>query len=406
MNRIGGRMRWLLLMVAALAMLGVGVAQAKTVKVGVVLTYSGGGASLGTTVQKGMDLYMDVEGNKKLGANKIEFIKRDSKNPGGDVAKTAVQELIVNEKVDILTGFVFSPDIIASAPLVAQSKTPALVLNAGTAWITTLSPYIARVSFTMWHSGYPLGDYAYKHLGCKTAAVGYTDYPPGKDSRDAFTTSFEAAGGKVLEAVPMGGPAQVPDFTPFMQRVKDAKPDCFYVFVPAGNHVAAVSKTFNALGMRAAGIKLIGPADISQDTQLQSIGPESAGMVTMGHYQADLDNPANKRFVAAWKAKYGADTVPDFLAVQGYDGMAAIVEAVVKQNGDIDPDRTMKIWEGWHFDSPRGPIMIDPDTRDIVQDIKAFEVVAQGNHLMMKTLDTIPQVKDPCKAHKIGRCGQ
>jgi branched-chain amino acid transport system substrate-binding protein len=129
-------------------------------------------------------------------------------------------------------------------------------------------------------------------------------------------------------------------------------------------------------------------------------------MVTMGHYQADLDNPANKRFVAAWKAKYGADTVPDFLAVQGYDGMAAIVEAVVKQNGDIDPDRTMKIWEGWHFDSPRGPIMIDPDTRDIVQDIKAFEVVAQGNHLMMKTLDTIPQVKDPCKAHKIGRCGQ
>ena len=396
----------LLLVALALGFVGAGAAQAKTVKVGIVMTYSGGAASLGENVQRAIDLYMDQEGNKKLGDIKVEWIKRDSKRPGGDIAKTAVQELIVNEKIDILTGFIFSPNIIASVPLIKQSKTPTLILNAGTAWITNMDPHLARVSFSMWHSGYPLGQYAATKLGCKTAAVGYTDYPPGKDSRDSFVMSFEANGGKVLESVPMGSPAQVPDFTPFMQRVKDAKPNCFYVFVPAGQHVAGVFKTYNALGMRAAGIKLIGPADLTQDTELQGIGKESVGGLTIGHYQADLYNPVNKRFVAAWKAKYGKASTPDFMAVSGYDGAAAIVDAIVQQNGNIDAERTMKIWAGWKHDSPRGPIMIDPVTRDVVQDIKLFEITAQGDRRVMKTLDTSPQVKDPCKEHKVGKCAE
>lgn len=389
----------------ALAMVGpMAVAQARTVKVGVVLTFSGGAAAFGKQVSQGMELYMDLYGNKKLGKHKIVFIKRDSKRPGGDIAKNAVRDLIVREKVDILTGFIFSPNIMASAPLVKQANIPTLIMNAGTAWIPSLAPQIVRVSFTMWQSAWPMGEYARYQLGCKTAAVGYTNYPPGKDSLNGFRTRFEALGGKVVEAVPMGGPRKVPDFTPFMQRVKDKKPDCFYVFVPAGNHAAAVFKTFSDLGMRKAGIRLIGPADITQDTKLQGLGPDAVGVVTMGHYQADLDNPENKVFVKAWKKKYGQNTTPDFMAVSGYDGMAAIVDAVVQQDGKINPERTLEIWKGWTFESPRGHIKIDPETRDIIQDIKIFKVTRKDGRLVMKTLGVIPQVKDPCKANKIGRC--
>jgi branched-chain amino acid transport system substrate-binding protein len=353
-----------------------------------------------------MDLYMDIEGAKKLGAHKIEFLRRDSLRPDGAAAKAAVQELIVNDKVDLLTGFIYSPDIIASAPLIAQSRTPTMILNAGTAWIPSLAPSIARVSFTMWHSGYPMGEFAADKLKCKTAAVGYSDFPPGKDSRDAFKLRFEAKGGKVIDDVPMGGPAQVPDFTPFMQRVKNAKPDCFYVFVPVGAHVSALFKTYSELGMKQAGIKLIGPADITQDTELQSLSADAVGAYTMGHYQADLDSPVNKEYVRAWKAKYGADSTPDMISTAGYDGMAAIVDAIVQQNGKIDPDKTLAIWKGWKRNSPRGPIMIDPETRDIVQDIKAFEIAKSGGRTVVKTLEVYPQVKDPCKTNKVGRCAQ
>jgi branched-chain amino acid transport system substrate-binding protein len=379
-------------------------AAANTVKVGVVLPYSGGGADFAQQIQRGMDLYMALEGKAKLGDHQIELIKRDSKGPGGDVAKAAVQELIVREKINLLTGFVYSPNIIASAPLIQQAKMPTLVLNAATAWIPSLSPEIARVSMSMWQTSYLMCQYAAQKLACKTAAVGYTDYPPGKDALEAFQKGFEGAGGGVVDTVPMGGPAQVPDFTPFMQRVKDARPDCFYVFVPAGNHAAAVFKTYADLGMREAGVRLIGPGDITQDTQLQGLGDVAIGVVTLGQYQADLDNPANKRFVAAWKEAYGADSTPDFMAAAGYDGMAAIVDAVVAQNGTIDPARTMQIWEGWTFEGPRGKVMIDPKTRDIVQDMKVNEVYAEGGRLRMRTLEVIPQVKDPCKELKVGRC--
>jgi branched-chain amino acid transport system substrate-binding protein len=390
----------------ALAVAASAPAAANTVKVGVVLTYSGNGAEFGQQIQRGMDLYMAEAGKAKLGAHQIELIKRDSKGPGGDVAKTAVQELIVRDKVDLLTGFVFSPNIIASAPLIEQAKVPTLILNAATAWIPSLSPYLARVSMTMWQTSYPMGQYAFQKLNCKTAAVGYTDYPPGKDALAAFEQGFEQAGGEVIDAVPMGGPAQVPDFTPFMQRVKDAGPNCFYVFVPAGNHAAAVFKTYAELGMKDAGVRLIGPGDIIQDTKLQGLGDVAVGVVTLGQYQADLDNPANHKFVAAWKKAYGEESTPDFMAAAGYDGMAAIVDAVVEQDGTIDPERTMQIWKGWTFDGPRGKVMIDPETRDIIQDMKVDEVYAEGGRLHTRTLEVIPQVKDPCKALKVGRCAQ
>jgi branched-chain amino acid transport system substrate-binding protein len=203
----------------------------------------------------------------------------------------------------------------------------------------------------------------------------------------------------------MGGPREVPDFTPFFQRVKNAAPDCFYVFVPAGNHAAAVVKTFAALGMADAGIRLIGPGDITQDTKLQGMGQDAVGMITMHHYAASYDNPENKEFVAAWKAAYGEDTTPDFMAVGGWDGMAAIAQAITAQNGDISAQGTIDALAGWTFASPRGQITIDPETRDIIMDVNVHKVVDNNGHLEIEVIDTIPQVKDHSKQLAIGKCG-
>ena len=266
-----------------------GTAQAETVKIGVVLPFSGANADLGHQIDKAFDLYVKLHA-KDIAPHKVEIIKRDEGPPTGAQAKTVATELITNDKVQILTGFVFSPSAIALAPVVTQAKVPMVIANAGTAWITNLSPYIARLSFSMWHHGYPMGAYASSKIGCKTAAIAYTDFPPGKDSTEAFKTGFEKAGGKVTEAIPMGSPVQVPDFTPFFQRIKDAKPDCMYVFIPSGAHATGVMKTYGELGMRKAGVKLIGPMDLIPDNKLQDMGDAAIGTIVMGNYAVDLDN--------------------------------------------------------------------------------------------------------------------
>lgn len=396
--------RLLVCAAAAATLLAAPAALAKTVKVGVVMTFSGGAAQFGDLIEKGMNLYMQQH-PEAFGGHEVEIIKRDAKTPGGDVAKTVVQELITREGVDILTGFVFSPNAMASAPLATQAKVPMIVLNAGTAFITNMSPYIARTSFTMWQSGYPMGAYAYEKIGCKTAAAGYTDYPPGKDSVEAFKSGYEKAGGELVDVIPMGGPREVPDFTPFFQRIKDLKPGCFYVFVPSGNHAAAVVKTYGSLGMHEAGIQLIGPGDITPDNHLQAMGEAAVGLKVMFHYSSDYDTPANRAFVEAWKAAYGDALVPDFMAVAGWDGMAAIAHAIKTQDGNITAEGTMAALAGWAFDSPRGPIMIDAETRDIVQDENVHEIVMEDGRLKAKVIDTIKQVKDPCKEQKVGKCG-
>jgi len=375
------------------------------VKIGVVLPFTGVGAEFGQQVDRGMQMYMKLNPGA-FAPYKVELIRRDSKNPSGAEAKTAVQELIAQNDVDILTGFIYSPDAIASAPLVTAAKKPMVIMNAGTAWITNLSPMISRVSFSMWHSGFAMGEAAAKTLKAKTAVVGYTDYPPGKDSLAAFKAGFEAAGGRVMDEIPMGGPGQVPDFTPFFQRAKDKRPDLFYVFVPAGDHAVAVVKTYGALGMREAGIKLVGPGDITQDIKLQSMGANAVGLITVHHYNADLDNAANRRLVAAWKQEYGAGATPDFMGVQGYDGMAAIAHVVRTLNGRIDAEGAMKALKGWKYDSPRGPIMIDPATRDIVMNEYLSELVQKDGRLYQKNIGVIEAVKDMCKELKAGKCAQ
>ena len=390
---------------AALSLAG-GAAAAQEVKIGVALPYSGVGAELGQQVDRGIDLFLKMNPDA-FKPYTIKLIKRDYKDPGGATAKTVVQELIVQEKVDLITGFIYSPNAIAVAPLVHAGKKPFVIMNAGTAWITNLSPYIARVSFSMWHAGFAMGKAAAEILKAKTAVVGYTDFPPGKDSLDAFKKGFEASGGKVIDEVPMGGAAQVPDFTPFMQRIKDKKPDVLFVFVPGGAHTSAVVRSYGAMGLRAAGTRLVGPGDLTQDSKLQELGNAAVGMVTMHHYNADLDNAHNKAFVAEYKKAYGANLVPDFVAVGGYDGMAAIAHVVQTLKGKIDPEKALAALKGWKWDkSPRGPIMIDPVTRDVVMNEYLSEVVMKDGRLTMKNIGMIPAVKDACKELKVGRCGQ
>ena len=389
---------------AACSLISAG-AIAQTVKLGVVLPYTGVGAEFGQQVDRGMQMFMKLN-PAAFGPYKIEIIKRDSKNPSGAEARVAVQELVAQEKVDLLTGFIYSPDAIASASLATEAKRPMLIMNAGTAWITTLSPMITRVSFSMWHAGHAMGEAAVKIVKAKTAVVGYTDFPPGKDSLDAFKRGFEANGGKVIDEIPMGGPGQVPDFTPFFQRAKDKKPDVFFVFVPAGDHAIGVMKTYGALGMRAAGIKLIGPGDITQDIKLQAMGDNAVGLITMHHYNADLANPVNKRLVEAWKKEYGPASTPDFMGVQGYDGMAAIAHVVTTLKGKIDPDAAINALRGWKYDSPRGPISIDPRTRDIVMNEYLSEIVKKDGRLYQKNIGVITAVKDMCKELGEGRCKQ
>jgi len=395
--------RWLGL--AALALTVGGSAQAQTVKVGVVVPYSGANADLGHQMDKAFDLYVKLHA-KDIAPYKIELVKRDEGPPTGAQAKTAATELITNDKVQILTGFSFSPSAIALAPVVTQAKVPMLISNAGTAWITNLSPYIVRLSFSMWHPAFPMGAYAYNKIGCKTAAMAYTDFPPGKDSTEAFKTGFEKAGGKIVDSVPMGSPVQVPDFTPFFQKIKDQKPDCMYVFIPSGAHATGVMKAYGELGMRKAGVKLIGPMDLIPDNKLQDMGDAAIGTIVMGHYAVDLSNPQNKELNAEWHKAYGPDSYPDFMSAAAWDCMHAIFDTVKKLKGDLsDGTKVVDALKGWTTDGPRGRVMIDPATRDVVEDEHAMEVYRKPDgKLGERILDTTKAVKDECKALKVGRC--
>ena len=396
--------KWLGL--TALALTVGGTAQAETVKIGVVLPFSGANADLGHQMDKAFDLYIKLHA-KDIAPHKVELVKRDEGPPTGAAAKTVATELITHDKVQMLTGFSFSPSAIALAPVVTQAKVPMIIANAGTAWITNLSPYIVRLSFSMWHPAYPMGAYAHDKIGCKTAALAYTDFPPGKDSTEAFKTGFEKAGGKIVDSIPLGSPVQVPDFTPFFQKIKDEHPDCMYVFIPSGAHATGVMKAYGELGMRKAGIKLIGPMDLIPDNKLQDMGDAAIGTIVMSHYSVDLANAENKAFNAEWHKAYGPDSYPDFMSAAAWDSMHAIFDAIKKLNGKVaDGAKLVDAMKGWSANGPRGHVMIDAATRDIVEDEHAMEVVRKPDgKLGVKILGTTKAVKDECKVLKVGRCG-
>ena len=370
-------------------------AMAQTVKVGVINTYSGPFAAPGQLMDRGIELYMKLHEKELPPGVTIELIKRDDTGPQPDVAKRLAQELITRDRVQLLAGIVYTPNAMAVAPLVTEAKVPLVVMNASTPVITMKSPYIARVSFTLWHSSYPLGQWAAKH-DIKTAYTAVSDYAPGADAEEAFIKGFTEGGGKIVGSVRI--PLQNPDFAPYLQKAKDAGPAALFVFVPAGTQAIAVMKAFGDVGLKQAGIKLIGPGDITTDEGLDTMGDVALDVITMFHYSAVGKAPANAAFVKAYQDEFGKDQVPAFPAVQGYDGMAAIFDVIKAQNGKIDPDKTMELLKGWKYDSARGPIMIDPETRDIVQNEYVRRVERVNGHLANVELETIPAVKDPWKA--------
>jgi branched-chain amino acid transport system substrate-binding protein len=371
------------------------VASAQTVKIGVVNTYTGPAASFGEMTDRAMNLYLKVHQKDLPPGVKIELIRRDDGGPNPDKAKQLAQELIVRDKVHLLAGVAFTPNALAIAPLTAEAKIPLVITNAGTSVITTRSPYIVRVSFTLWQSVFPLGQWAAGKF--KTAYTLVSDYAPAHDAETAFMQGFKEGGGQIVGSVRV--PLQNPDFAPYMQRVKDTKPEALMVFIPAGKTATAVMKTYGELGLPAAGIKLIGPGDITTDEELPNMGDVALGVTTVFHYSAAADRPANRRFIEAWKKEYGAASTPNFAAVGAWDGMAMIVEAIRQQKGRLDADRTMAIFRHWKTaDSPRGPIAIDPETRDIVQNEYLREVRKVGGALANVELETIATaVKDPWK---------
>ena len=373
-------------------------AAAQTVKIGVVNTFSGPNASFGELGEKAMKLYMKLHASELPAGVKLELVTRDDGGPNPDKAKQLAQELIVRDKVSLITGAVFTPNALAIAPLATEAKIPFLVINAGTSVVTTRSPYIVRDSFTLWQSSYPLGQWAAKKY--KRAYTLVSDYGPGHDAEAAFTEAFKAGGGQIVGSVRV--PVQNPDFAPYMQRVKDAKPDALMVFIPAGKTATAVMKTFSELGLASAGVHLIGPGDITTDEELPNMGDVALGVFTVFHYSAAADRPANKRFVEAWKKEYGASSTPNFAAVAAWDAMAMIYTALREQKGKLDAERTLDIFRHWkNPDSPRGPIAIDPETRDIVQNEYLREVRKVNGQLANVEIETIATaLKDPWKELK------
>ena len=369
-------------------------AAAETVKVGIVNTYSGPLAAAGEQMDRGIRLYMKLHEKELPPGVTIELIRRDDTGPNPEVAKRLAQELITRDKVQILTGVVWSPNALAMAPLVTEAKTPFIVMNAGTSPITARSPYIVRMSFTLWQSAYPLGAWAAKN-GYAKVYTAVSDFAPGIDCEQAFTKGFTENGGQIIGSVRM--PVANPDFVPFLQRAKDAKPDAVFGFVPAAREATGLMKAFGDLGLPQAGIKLIGTGDLTTDEELPGMGDAALGVITMHHYAAAADRPANKAFIAAYKAEFGAKEEPGFIALDSFDGMAAIFHVVREQGGKMDPDKTIALLKGWRYDSPRGPVMIDPETRDIVQNEYIRKVERVDGQLRNIEFVTVPMIKDPWK---------
>jgi branched-chain amino acid transport system substrate-binding protein len=362
----------------------------ETVKIGLILPMTGGQASTGKQIDNAVKLYMQQKGDTVAG-KKIEVIlKDDAAVP--DNTKRLAQELIVNDKVNFIAGFGVTPAALAAAPLATQAKVPEIVMAAGTSIITERSPYIVRTSFTLAQSSTIIGDWAAKN-GIKKVATLTSDYAPGNDALNFFKQNFTAGGGEIVEEVKV--PLANPDFAPFLQRMKDSKPDAMFVFVPAGQG-GNFMKQYAERGL--TGIKVIGPGDVMDDDLLNGMGDAALGAVTAHLYSAAHPSAMNKDFVAAYKKAFG--TRPGFMAVGGYDGIHLIYEALKKTGGKTDGDALIEAMKGMKWESPRGPISIDPETRDIVQNIYIRKVEKVDGELYNVEFATFEAVKDAGKTKK------
>ena len=364
-----------------------------TIKVGVIAPFSGPFADYGKQMEGGIKAWMAQHGDSVAG-KKIQVIYKDTTGPAPEVAKRLEQELVVRDKVDFLAGFGLTPEALAVAPIAEQSKTPMIIMNAATSIITTKSDYIARFSMTLPQISAPMADWAVKNKIRNVATV-VADYGPGIDAEKAFSERLVKNGGTIVESIRV--PLRNPEFAPFIQRIKDAKPDAVFVFVPAGEQSIAFMKGYRERGLAAAGIKVIATGDLTDDHVLPAMGDATQGVITTFHYSAAHKSPENDAFLKSFAASNPQGGRPNFMAVAAYDGMNAIYQVSQKLNGKIDGDKAMAVLKGMKINSPRGPISIDPATRDVVQTVYVRKVETVNGQPYNVEFDQFANQKDPGK---------
>ena len=366
---------------------------APPLKIGLILPMSGPFAAYGKQIEHGVKLYL-AQHHDTLGERKVELVlKDDSPGTAGDVSKRLAQELVIKDKVDILAGFGLTPSAFAVAPIATEAKKPMVVMNAATSAITTKSPYIVRTSMTLPQITAPIATWAAKN-GIKKVFILIADYGPGYDAGAQFKKTFTAAGGEIVDEVRV--PVSNTDYGPFLQRIKDAKPDAVFMFLPPGAGTVAFMKGFSERGLAQSGIKLIATGDLTDEDILDAMGDTALGLVTSFHYSEAHKSPENKAYTEAYAKAYPKDR-PNFMSVGGYDGMRLIDEVLKKTGGDAGAEKFVAAAKGMKWISPRGPIMIDPATRDVIQTIYIRKVEKVGGKLQNVEFDHIADVKDPGK---------
>jgi branched-chain amino acid transport system substrate-binding protein len=389
--------RWVSVL-AAIALLTfpaprVGAADAPPLKVGVMFSFSGDNARAGEALNFGIATFQKEHGDVVAG-RKVELIRRDTGQMNPETAKRIAQELIINDHVDLIMGLAYSPETVAVGLVSTEAKMPVFVVNSTTVNIMKDAPYMTRYGMTSGQLTSPLALYAYTH-NMKNMYTLESDYSTGIDAGDSFTKAFTALGGKIIGDV--RPPLFAKDFTAYIQRIKDAnpKPDAVFAFIPSGSGPAQFMRTWKEMGLDAKGITLIGEGGLVGEDDLRVIGDAAQGLITSFHYSAIHPSALNARFVADYLAVSGQGIRPDYAALAGYDALAAIYKVVDLQHGKVDPDRTLALLRGMKYESPRGPIMIDPQTRDIDQNIYIRRTERKGDRMVNTELETYKMVKDP-----------
>src|SRR3954469_15927240 len=378
---------------AVAALFAVSTASAQgTVKIGIILPYSGQFADGATQMDNAIKLYVKQHGDTVAG-KKLEFIRKDTGGIAPDVAKRLARELIVRDKVDILAGFLLTPNALAAGDVSEQGKKFMVVMNAATSIITTKSPYMVRTSLTTPQLNASLGTWAHK-TGIRKVYTMVSDFGPGIDAEGAFIRAFKEAGGEVTGSVKM--PVANPDFSAFVQRAKDLNPESIYIWVPGGAQPPALGKAMAERGIDPQKVKILGQGEVTDDAALRSMADVALGIITAFHYDPNHDSAMNKKFVQDYNEAYGRN--PDFFSIGGWDGMHAIYEALKKTGGKADADALIGAVKGMQWESPRGPISIDPETRDIIQTVYIRRVEKVGGKVVNFEFDKIENVKDPVKA--------
>ncbi|MBN9499858.1 MAG: branched-chain amino acid ABC transporter substrate-binding protein [Afipia sp. 62-7] len=379
----------LLIAVAALGMIGT-AASADVIKVGVIGTMSGPFALFGTNYKRGIEAWVAQHGNK-VGNHEIQFIYRDEESPNPAKSKALAQELIVKDKVQYLAGAYFTPNAMAIAPLLEESKTPLVVMNAATSAIVEKSPYIVRTSFTMWQNTVPAAEIAKKN-GAKKVAIAVSDYGPGIDAEAAFKKTFEGGGGTVAEAIRM--PLNTTDFSPIMQRIKDSGADTIFTFLPAGPPTLAFVKAYIDNGLKAAGVKLMSTGDVVTEPDLPNIGDAGIGILSTYHYAVSHNSPENKAFLDQMVKDGGKLGEVTMTSVAAYDGARLIYKMIEATDGQRDPAKAIAAVKGMKWVSPRGPVSIDPETRHIRQNVYLREVKKVDGKLINQEIQTFDAQPD------------